>query len=243
MAVADTVLPKVLDTFAAFRDEIRSMSRGGADLEAVASVCQNIQQQLTDLKDECQKGSLSEQVHMAFAEFVKQVQTFTVKKATYGEILNLCDVVRDETMVELGIRLEDRQQGSVWKRDDPETLKQEIREKRRAQQEALVKKIEKQIENKERDLSKLIEISEKPSASQHFQEKYSVWNGEGYPTIDADGNPLDDKAIKKATKEIDKYNKSLQPLQKKLEEDGQDWKEKLEAEISSLKEKLLTVKQ
>eukprot|EP01026_Neomeris_dumetosa_P030539 TRINITY_DN2441_c0_g2_i1.p2 TRINITY_DN2441_c0_g2~~TRINITY_DN2441_c0_g2_i1.p2 ORF type:complete len:147 (-),score=36.84 TRINITY_DN2441_c0_g2_i1:148-588(-) len=146
-------------------------------------------------------------------------------------------------MVELGIRLEDRSAGSVWKRDDPETLKQEILDKRRAQQEAQIKKIERQLDNKEKELQKLVEISVKPGVEIQFQDKYKSWNGDGYPTIDINGNTLDEKAMKKAMKEIDKYNRSFQPLQKKVEEDGLNWKEKLEKEIADLKNKMQLVTQ
>lgn len=59
-------------------------------------------------------------------------------KSDFKTILGLCDNFRDEEMVELGIRLEDKQIGepSVWKYESKEVLLRE-REKKK---EDLLKK-------------------------------------------------------------------------------------------------------
>ena len=48
--------------------------------------------------------------------------------------------IRDETMLELGVRLEDRGDDSVWKLDDPKVLRQEQEAKRQALAEQQLKK-------------------------------------------------------------------------------------------------------
>ena len=46
--------------------------------------------------------------------------------AAFDGLLKLCDELRDSTMVELGVRVEDRAEGSLWKLDDPATLRAEL---------------------------------------------------------------------------------------------------------------------
>jgi len=54
-----------------------------------------------------------------------------------------CDNLRDETLVDLGIRLEDRANAkAVWKPDDPAVLRQEVQERRQQQVDATRKKKE-----------------------------------------------------------------------------------------------------
>lgn len=48
----------------------------------------------------------------AFAEFRDKVRTFA-KAKEIGKVLDACDVVRDDTLPNLGIRLEDRAAGQV----------------------------------------------------------------------------------------------------------------------------------
>lgn len=44
------------------------------------------------------------------------------------QLLEMCDDVRDNTMVDLGVRVEDRADGpSLWKLDDASTLRREVR--------------------------------------------------------------------------------------------------------------------
>ena len=43
-----------------------------------------------------------------------------------GALLTLCDALRDGTLVDLGVRLEDRADGAVWRRDDPAEMRREL---------------------------------------------------------------------------------------------------------------------
>eukprot|EP01025_Chloroclados_australasicus_P023188 TRINITY_DN23592_c0_g1_i5.p1 TRINITY_DN23592_c0_g1~~TRINITY_DN23592_c0_g1_i5.p1 ORF type:complete len:666 (-),score=62.96 TRINITY_DN23592_c0_g1_i5:249-2246(-) len=236
--IVDKALPQVLDAFTGYRDEIRNMARSGCDTSQIQEACNKHQSNLDMLRQLCRGSGLGEQIYIAFADFLAAIQEVTQNEVKSRDILNLCDFVRDETLVELGIRLEDRQHGSVWKRDDPQTLKQEMQEKKRAQKDAQVNKLERQIDAKEKELAKLIELNSRPSVQYYFKDKYSNWNKDGYPVQDCDGNSLDDKVMKKVIKEIDKYNKALQPLQKKIEEGGINWQQQLQTEIVQLKQKL-----
>ena len=57
--------------------------------------------------------------------------------------------MRDDTLVELGIRLEDRPDGSsVWKPEEPAVLRGEQEERRRVAAEARGKKLRSQLDAK-----------------------------------------------------------------------------------------------
>ena len=60
-----------------------------------------------------------------------------------------CDNLRDETLVDLGIRLEDRSNAkAVWKPDDPAVLRQEVEERKQQQRDAARKKKENLLKTK-----------------------------------------------------------------------------------------------
>ncbi len=40
----------------------------------------------------------------------------------FQTMLGLCDRLRDETLIDLGVRVEDRADGALWKLDEPEVL-------------------------------------------------------------------------------------------------------------------------
>ncbi len=56
------------------------------------------------------------------------------------KLLELADRVRDETMVNLGVRFEDKGGKSTWKLDDPEVLQRERDEKIQKDKEKLLQK-------------------------------------------------------------------------------------------------------
>ena len=51
-------------------------------------------------------------------------------------LLDMCDALRDSTMVDLGVRVEDRTEGALWKLDEPETMRREIQAKLAARAES-----------------------------------------------------------------------------------------------------------
>ena len=101
-------------------------------------------------------------------------------------LLSACDRVRDSTLVDLGVRLEDRSDGtSIWKRDDPAVLKAEIAEKQALAKEQAQKKLRNKLDLKLREKERFERALELPS-------KYSQYDAEsGYPTHDKDGKLLE----------------------------------------------------
>lgn len=68
---------------------------------------------------------------------------------TLAMLLRAADRLRDEALVELGVRLEDKPDGSsVWKADDPAVLRAEIEERRRTAAEARLRKLRSALESK-----------------------------------------------------------------------------------------------
>ena len=100
----------------------------------------------------------------------------------------MCDTLRNSTLVELGVRLEDGASGTVWKRDDPEVLKREIRDKRRNDAEAALKKRNIALVAKEGERDKLAAVAAS-TLVQKFSDRYRFGPDE-QPThaLDPDGS-------------------------------------------------------
>jgi len=146
--------------------------------------------------------------------------------------LEACDRVRDETMVNLGVRLEDRPTGkSVWKLDDPEVLKAEMAEKERLATEIQEKKLRNKLQLKLNERERFDKAFELPS-------KYSEYDAvSGYPTHDKDGKLLEGKAVDNAKKDFDKFLKRKGVMEKKLE-DNPEYLNELDREIEELRKAL-----
>lgn len=87
--------------------------------------------------------------------------------------------VRDNTLVELGVRLEDRPDGtSVWKLEDAETLRQEAAVKAATAAAARHKKLQAQLALKTTELAKLEKLAALPPIQDTpaIKEKYSRWD-------------------------------------------------------------------
>lgn len=137
-------------------------------------------------------------------------------------MLALCDQMRDTKLVDLGIRLEDREGGALWKLDDPETMRKEMALKEAERHEAAATKAIRKLELKVQELKKEEAAAVPPE--RFFQTppqlaKYAQFDAEGKPGTAADGSELS-KAQKK---EIDKLHqkqskehaKHLEKIQKK----------------------------
>lgn len=175
----------------------------------------------------------------AFAAFRDEVRALGKARAEPKEVLSVCDRVRDETLVDLGVRLEDRPDGkAVWKLDDPAVLRSEQAERARLVAEAAAKKLREQIDRKGKELDKLVGLAALPSIEVALSDKYSKWDEvTGEPTHNKDGQELDAKAKDKAKKEVEKAKKAREPLVKKLAEDPQ-YLNTLSKEIEALRTQL-----
>ena len=176
----------------------------------------------------------------AFCSFRDSIRSAARAAAPHKEFLAACDAVRDTSMVELGIRLEDNADGgSVWKSDDAAVLRAERDEKLAVIAAAATKKLRSKIDAVQRDVEKYEKLSALPSPQDALKEKYSKFDETtGEPTHDVAGVALEGKALEKAKKELEKQKKMRLPLEKKKAEDGIDFLETLRKDVAVLEAQL-----
>ncbi|KAK2919873.1 cysteine--tRNA ligase, cytoplasmic isoform X2 [Channa argus] len=133
-----------------------------------------------------------------FREGVRKV----AREQKVTELLQLCDVVRDDTLPELGVRLEDHEGlPTVVKLVDKETLLKEREEKKRMEEEKIKKKEEAARKKQEQEMAKLAKMKV-PPGEMFLKEtdKYSNFDEMGFPTHDAEGKELSKGQAKKLRK-------------------------------------------
>ncbi|XP_068438089.1 cysteine--tRNA ligase, cytoplasmic isoform X2 [Clinocottus analis] len=117
-------------------------------------------------------------------------------------LLQLCDVVRDDTLPELGVRLEDHEGlPTVVKLVDKETLLKEKEEKKQMEADKKRKKEEAARKKQEQEAVKLAKM--KLPAGQMFlseTDKFSKFDETGFPSHDAEGKELSKGQAKKLRK-------------------------------------------
>ncbi|KAM9317540.1 cysteine--tRNA ligase, cytoplasmic isoform 2-T2 [Pholidichthys leucotaenia] len=118
------------------------------------------------------------------------------------ELLQLCDVVRDDTLPELGVRLEDHEGlPTVVKLVDKETLLKEKEEKKRMEEEKKRKKEEAARKKQEQEMAKLAKMKIPPCEMFRSEtDKYSKFDETGFPTHDVEGKELSKGQAKKLRK-------------------------------------------
>ncbi|MED6294779.1 Cysteine--tRNA ligase, cytoplasmic, partial [Characodon lateralis] len=117
-------------------------------------------------------------------------------------LLQLCDVIRDDTLPELGVRLEDHEgQPTVVKLVDKETLLKEKEEKKKMEEEKKRKKEEAARKKQEQEMAKLAKMKIPPCQMFRSEpDKYSRFDETGFPTHDAEGKELSKGQAKKLRK-------------------------------------------
>ncbi|KAF3833071.1 hypothetical protein F7725_026736 [Dissostichus mawsoni] len=121
------------------------------------------------------------------------------------ELLQLCDVVRDDTLPELGVRLEDHE---VVKLVDKETLLKEREEKEQVEEEKKRKKEEAAKKKQEQEMAKLAKMKLPPCEMFRSEtDKYSKFDEMGFPTHDVEGKELSKGQAKKLRKLFDAQEK------------------------------------
>ena len=174
----------------------------------------------------------------AFVHFRDQIRMMAREKGI-KELLELCDSVRDDVFIELGVRVEDRNladgQGSLWKLDDPAILKKEVEEKRLKQRQMAAQKRKNKIQKLTKDLTKWEGFAKSPTELFVGDEKYGKLDeSTGLPLELKNGDPLSKKQSKNVAKEMDKYSGSHKQLQEKPG-GAEAFLESLRKEIADLK--------
>lgn len=139
------------------------------------------------------------------AQFRMAVRTAAMR-GDVRAVLEAADLLRDITLPDLGVRMEDKGSGAetvtVWKLDDPEKMKLERAQKEAARQEKIRLKEEAAQRQREKD-----EKAKVPPELlfRHLTSEYSRFDeATGIPTHDSAGEELSKGASKKLKKEWDK---------------------------------------
>lgn len=156
-------------------------------------------------------------VFAAFRESVRQM----ARKQKATDILGLCDEVRDITLPELGVRLEDHEGAPpVIKLVSREVLLKEREEKIRQEEEKRAEKERLKKKKEEEQAAKSAQDRIPPSEMFRSEtEKYSAFDEKGIPTHDAAGQELSKSALKKLVKQYEAQDKKYQKYLKSVEGD------------------------
>ena len=135
-----------------------------------------------------------------------------------GGVLGECDDFRDTKLPPLGIRLEDKANGPVWKLADPEELVREMEQKQAEAERKAELKAQKEAEAARKEaLNKLSpeDFLKQLTLEDGTTPMYSNFDETGLPTHDNTGEPLNKNQAKKVAKlfktqqtKYEKYMKS-----------------------------------
>jgi len=153
----------------------------------------------------------------ALMEFRSSVRD-KARSKDVGGVLDECDAFRDKTLPPLGIRLEDKAEGSVWKLADPEELILEMQQKEADAERKAEEKAAKAAEQAKKDAQNKLspeDFMRQLTLEDGATPMYAKFDEAGVPTHDDKGEPLNKNQSKKVQKlfktqqaKYDKYLKS-----------------------------------
>jgi len=217
----EETLGKTLDTFCALREEVRASARSKADAQWFSDKVKQVQAEtMAPLHAEAaSKVSVLPKVLAAMDEWVAKVGAAAAAGKEASAYLDLCDQVRDDVLPPLGVRLEDKPEGYVWKLDDPKLLALERAAKMAAAEEAARKKLENKLEKTKKELDKWLGLSVPPADMfKSATDKYSKFDEQGIPTHTGAGEELSKKQRQGAEKD---FNKRTADFAKLTEQGGE----------------------
>ncbi|CAD5219372.1 unnamed protein product [Bursaphelenchus okinawaensis] len=147
-----------------------------------------------------------------FVEFREKVREIA-RKDKIVEILKECDRLRDESLPEVGVRLEDKANQTCVKLVDRETLLREIVQQKALQKAKEEEKERKRLEKeaKERAKAEAAKINPAELFKQgEYKGKFKEYDENGMPTIDSEGNEISKKQLKKLQKMYDDQKKAFE---------------------------------
>ncbi|KAL7562197.1 hypothetical protein ACA910_013454 [Epithemia clementina (nom. ined.)] len=170
--------------------------------------------------DDSASGGASREDHLApvldaLMAFRSAVRDKARNKDLTG-ILELCDHFRDEALVPLGVRLEDKSDGSVWKLANPADLLREMEQRNSEIERKAEEKAAKEAEAAKKEaLNKLspADYMKQLKLEDGTTPMYTQFDHEGMPTHDSNNEELNKNQKKKAQKlfktQQGKYEKFL----------------------------------
>ena len=191
-----------LNAMAAFRDAVRGAARSKQDHSALLAACDAVPAVATSTA-----VRLEDQVAQVLTSFQATIRKGAEEGKPHSFFLDACDDVRDNDLVDVGVRLEDKADGSIWKLDDAETLRKEVADKRAKEKAALVKKNANKVAKLKKEVTKFASAATLPADFFKGDARFSALGDNGLPTKDAKGEELTKSALKKVSKELQKHTK------------------------------------
>ncbi|KAJ9090716.1 hypothetical protein QFC20_007843 [Naganishia adeliensis] len=142
------------------------------------------------------------------SSFRDEVRKLALKGANSKEILELCDRLRDNELVDLGVALDDQEDGNAMVKLAPAEELRRARDEKKAAAEA--KLARKAAAAKEAEAKRMAKLEKgKVAQSEMYRPPnvavglYSEWDAEGVPTKDGEGAELSKAKSKKMKKDRD----------------------------------------
>jgi len=155
------------------------------------------------------------------SKFRDNVRNLAINKKDHKELLMLCDKLRDEDLVDLGVSLDDRDDGvALVKLVDRETLIKQREEKLEKERQKKLQKEAKQAAAAKKRAEKLAKGKTPPNElfkTEECKKLYSEWDENGMPTKDIEGKELSKSAVKKLNKLYNAQVKLHEEYKKSLE--------------------------
>jgi cysteinyl-tRNA synthetase len=157
--------------------------------------------------------------------------------AALKAILGTCDELRDEVLPTVGVRLEDRNDGTRWNLEDPAVMMKELADKKARETEMKISKLEKKLTAKNKELEKL-QSSLKPPQDLFRTDEFKDWDADGVSITMANGDAVSDKQKKKKKAAIDKQKKLYDALMEKSGGTPQSLVDTAQKEVDDIQKEL-----
>mmetsp|Transcript_74062 Transcript_74062/g.154445 ORF Transcript_74062/g.154445 Transcript_74062/m.154445 type:complete len:864 (+) Transcript_74062:166-2757(+) len=211
-----------VDSLADLRVSIREICRKKGSSDEIMAAVSKAKPAAAAAK----KAGLTE-LSKVMDSFIADIEN--LKSSPPAEVLKRCDALRNVDLVQLGIRLEDRDgvSGSpyLWMFDEREALEAEQREAQEKAREAAKAKLRNKLDQKSKELKSAEKAAVKPQdlfQSGGYTGLYKDFDSEGIPTTMANGDEISAKKKKDLVKELSKQQKEYEKLQKQAGEQGVD---------------------
>ncbi|GAB7347056.1 hypothetical protein MBLNU459_g3195t1 [Dothideomycetes sp. NU459] len=183
-----------------FRDEVRRQAIAGTIQQDDVLAAFDTKALQAELSPE------SKPYATAAVEFLAKISALLKDNAPAKAYLPLCDEVRDTTLWNLDIYLEDRDNHPALVRPLNASLRQE-RSNREAMAQLKLDKAKAAKEAKDRDEKEKLEKGKLSHLEMFRTSEFSEWDAEGLPTKDADGKDVAKSRGKKLRKDYDRQKK------------------------------------
>ncbi|KAK2880141.1 hypothetical protein FQN49_000520 [Arthroderma sp. PD_2] len=184
------------------RDSLRqtAIAKTGLTSDTVKSL---VEEGRKSMKPELLDPQLTNAFKDVFNNFCSSATSIAESNTMSKEILDLCDTLRNTSLFDLGVYLEDRA-------DLPARVRPVTRDLLQARQEAETRARQKQLEKEAREKEALEKAAKgKISPLEMFKtDEYSAWDEDGLPLKDAKGEEITKSQKKKVKKEWDRQKKA-----------------------------------